>query len=126
MNLEFHPNILSELGKNNFSLQKFENYQKLEKLIQYAPYVAFAILTLGFLIWYLKLSSHEQKEKFKELSKSLIILALFIIGFYILFKSTYEVFQNIEYTFLFSGFILVIFILFLDKIKKFKVPKDNQ
>jgi len=124
MNPKFNP----ELYGPRSDLPLIENNQNLEKLFQFAPYIAFFVVAIVLFFWYLKLSP-EQKENLKNLVITSIKIGLAIIGFTIICRSTQEIIKNPLESFVISLilFSLLPAIVYLLKrpLQKLKVQKDK-
>jgi hypothetical protein len=88
-----NPNFNPELYGPRIDLPLIENNQNLEKLFQFAPYIAFLVITAALFYWYLKLPP-EQKENFKNSIIPSIKIGLAIIGFTIICRSTQEIIKK--------------------------------
>jgi len=125
MNPKFNP----ELYGPKIDLSPIEDYQNLEKLIQYSPYIAFLIITLSFFVWYMKLPP-EQKENFKNSIIPSIKIVLAILGFTVIYKSTREIIKKQLESLVIAlilFFSLVGFVYLLrGPLQKLKVQKDKQ
>jgi hypothetical protein len=124
MNLKFNP----ELYGPKINLSPIEDYQNLERLIQYAPYIAFLAIIISLFLWYLKLPP-EQKENFKNSIIPSIKIGLAIIGFTVIYKSTREIIKKQLESFVITlilFFSLVGFVYLLrGPLQKLKVQKDK-
>jgi predicted Na+-dependent transporter len=124
MNPKFNP----ELYGTRSDLLPIEDYQNLEKLFQFAPYIAFLVIILSFFAWYLKLPP-EQKENFKNSIIPSIKIGLAIIGFTIICRSTQEIIKNPLESFVISlilfSLLPVIVYLLKRPLQKLKVQKDK-
>jgi hypothetical protein len=124
MNLNLNP----ELYGPRINLLLIENNQNLERLFQFAPYIAFLVIIISLFLWYLKLPP-EQKENFKNSIIPSIKIGLAIIGFTVIYKSTREIIKKQLESFVITlilFFSLVGFVYLLrGPLQKLKVQKDK-
>jgi predicted Na+-dependent transporter len=123
-----NPNLNPELYGPRINLPLIENNQNLEKLFQFAPYIAFLVIILIFFVWYLKLPP-EQKENFKNSIIPSIKIGLAIIGFTIIFRATQEISKKplVSFVIALILFSLLPVIVYLLKVplQKLKIQKDK-
>jgi predicted Na+-dependent transporter len=122
-----NPNFNPELYGSKIDLPLIENNQNLEKLFQFAPYIAFLVVATVLFFWYLKLSP-EQKENLKNLVITSIKIGLVIIGFTIIYRSTQEIIKNpLKSVVITLGLFLLFLVIasIIEALKKLKVQKDK-
>jgi predicted Na+-dependent transporter len=122
-----NPNFNPELYGSKIDLPLIENNQNLEKLFQFAPYIAFLVVATVLFFWYLKLSS-EQKENLKNLVITSIKIGLAIIGFTIIYRATQEIFKNPLKSVVITLSLFLLFLVIasiIEALKKLKIQKDK-
>ncbi len=124
MNPRFNP----ELYGSKIELPLIENNQNLEKLFQFAPYIAFLVIILIFFVWYLKLPP-EKKENFRNSIIPSIKIGLAILGFTIICRSTQEIIkkplESLVISLILFSLLSAIVYLLKRPLQKLKVKKDK-
>jgi len=124
-----NPNLNPELYGSRIGLSPIEDYQNLEKLIQFAPYIAFLVVATVLFFWYLKLSP-EQKENLKNLIITSIKIGLAILGFTIIYRSTNEIFKKPLESFVITLILFFLFVVFIyllkEPLQKLKIKKQDK
>jgi hypothetical protein len=123
-----NPNLNPELYGPRINLPLIENNQNLEKLFQYAPYIAAFVITISLFLWYLKLPP-EQKENFKNSIIPSIKIGLAILGFTIIFRATQEISKKPLVSFVIALGLFIssgVIVYFLKgPLQRLKVQKDK-